>query len=187
MSNISYHDNTVELVITPPEPYGSWLAHHFQIRMTIGVIIQLIAQAQNHILIASPFFESWEHQKMNVLRDALKHALNRNVHLDIISTGSSIEIIRKSLSNLRGKGTCNLYRPKPNIEDAKLLGSHAKVLVVDSQHAYIGSANLTSPGLMGNLEMGVLLHGKTAAQVSAFWKYLIEGEFLSQETLLRIS
>ncbi|MFC1983048.1 phospholipase D-like domain-containing protein [Chloroflexota bacterium] len=101
-----------------------------------------------------------------------------------VGAGIGIEIIRNSLTPLHPRGKINLFRPKPNIEDEKILGSHAKVIVTDSQYAYIGSANLTSPGLTGNLEMGVMLHGRVAAQISAFWKYLIDEEnYLQHESL----
>jgi len=177
MNNTDYQHDAVELVITPPEPYGASLAYRFRARMTLGVIIQLIAQAHTHILIASPFLQGWDQNKMNTLGDSLKHAIERGIYIDIVSTGIGIEIIRNSLAPLHSRGKINLFRPKPNIEDEKILGSHAKVIITDSQHAYIGSANLTNPGLTGNLEMGVMLHGRVAAQISAFWKYLIDEEY----------
>lgn len=177
MNNTDDQHDAVELVITPPEPYGASLAYRFRARMTLGVIIQLIAQAHTHVLIASPFLQGWDQNKMNTLGDSLKHAIERGIYIDIVSTGIGIEIIRNSLAPLHSRGKINLFRPKPNIEDEKILGSHAKVIIADSQHAYIGSANLTSPGLTGNLEMGVMLHGRVAAQISAFWKYLIDEEY----------
>lgn len=66
------------------------------------------------------------------------------------------------------------------MDDDKLLGSHAKILIADGQHAYIGSANLTHPGLVGNLEMGVLVHGNIAVQAASFLEYLMDIEFLVQ-------
>jgi hypothetical protein len=35
--------------------------------------------------------------------------------------------------------------------------------------AYIGSANLTGPGLAGHIELGVLVRGAVAKQVEEFW------------------
>ncbi|KTB47808.1 PLD-like domain [Dehalogenimonas alkenigignens] len=168
----------LELVITPPEPYGAQLAHQFRARTTIGVLTQLVAQAKMHILIASPFVQASDNQTGSPLADALRHALNRNVRLDVISTLPGINIFKTGWVSSVGNTRVNLYRPMPNVKDEKLLGSHAKVFVVDSTHAYIGSANLTSPGLTGNLEMGVLVHGKVAANVASFWEYLITNGFL---------
>ena len=79
-----------------------------------------------------------------------------------------------------------LFQPKPNVDDDKLLGSHAKILVTDGQHAYIGSANLTHPGLIVNLEMGILVHGNIAAQAASFLEYLIDIEFLVQIPILSL-
>jgi phosphatidylserine/phosphatidylglycerophosphate/cardiolipin synthase-like enzyme len=53
--------------------------------------------------------------------------------------------------------------------DPRLLGSHAKFCVSDGVAAYIGSANLTGPGLAGHIELGVLVRGPVAKQVEEFW------------------
>ena len=39
------------------------------------------------------------------------------------------------------------------------LGSHAKVVVVDDERAYVGSANLTAAGLGRHVELGVEIEG----------------------------
>jgi phosphatidylserine/phosphatidylglycerophosphate/cardiolipin synthase-like enzyme len=174
----NYESDKIELVITPPEPFGAQLAHDFNARTTLGVLIQLVAQAKVHILIASPFFQTSENQSKNPFSDSLKHALNRNVTLDIITTGPGIETFKSGWSSFLGDSRINLFRPLPNMEDERFLGSHAKVFVADSIHAYVGSANLTNPGLTSNLEMGVLVHGITAAKVASFWEYLIDRGFL---------
>jgi len=46
--------------------------------------------------------------------------------------------------------------------------------VADGESAYIGSANLTGPGLSGQLELGVLVHGEIARQIEQFWDYAVE-------------
>ena len=168
----------VELVITPPEPCGSKLAQHISSRTTLGALTQLIAQAKKHIVIASPFFQISEEIKYSPLLEAMKYALRRSVLLEVISTGSGISVFRTVWSSIIGNGRIRLFQPKPNIDDERYLGSHAKLLIVDSKHAYIGSANFTSPGLTGNLEVGVLVHGTIAAQVNSFLKYLVDIGFL---------
>jgi phosphatidylserine/phosphatidylglycerophosphate/cardiolipin synthase-like enzyme len=53
-----------------------------------------------------------------------------------------------------------LFRPHANIADEGWLGSDAKICLADDWHAYIGSTNLTGPGLSSNLGMGVVVHGE---------------------------
>jgi len=44
---------------------------------------------------------------------------------------------------------------------------HAKVILADRDSAYVGSANLTAASRDYSMEMGVVLHGKAARQISA--------------------
>lgn len=43
---------------------------------------------------------------------------------------------------------------------------HAKVVVVDRHHAYVGSSNVTAASLDHSMEMGVVLQGKAVAEVA---------------------
>ncbi len=168
----------VELVITPPKIYGSELAQRIGARTTIGVLTQLIANSKTSILIASPFFQSYNGIESNPLINALKNALDRNVSLNVIGTGEGIEVFKKWKKEGFLQGNIRLFRPKPNVEDERFLGSHAKVLIVDDNYVYIGSANLTQSGLMDNLEIGILFEGNIASNVSKLWNHLIETGFL---------
>jgi len=47
---------------------------------------------------------------------------------------------------------------------------------VDGLSAYVGSANLTAPGLGRHLEMGLLVQGEVARQIEDFWIYALEIE-----------
>jgi len=42
---------------------------------------------------------------------------------------------------------------------------HAKSLVADSLHAYVGSANLTGNGMDASVEIGLSFHGAKAAHL----------------------
>jgi phosphatidylserine/phosphatidylglycerophosphate/cardiolipin synthase-like enzyme len=43
---------------------------------------------------------------------------------------------------------------------------HAKVVVADRRHAYVGSSNVTAASLDHSMEMGVTLEGKAVAEVA---------------------
>ena len=170
----------LEIVVTPPEQFGTQLAQLFSIRTTLGALTQQVAQAVSHILIASPFIQPIGESPANPLIDALHHALLRKVTLNVISTADGIRNFKTGWIPLLGKGKIQLFQPKPNIDNSRLLGSHAKVLITDREHAYIGSANFTHLGLTSNLEMGVLIHGSVATQASGFWEYLINIRYLEK-------
>lgn len=166
-----------EFVITAPESYGAELAYRARARTTIGVLTQLIAQAERSLVIAAPFIQSGEGMDTSPLADALRAALQRGVNVDVVSTGGGLQAVGAEELRRTVRGRLRLFQPRANLEDKRRLGSHAKFCLADDRHAYIGSANLTGPGLSTNLEMGVLVHGELARQISEFWKYLHEVGF----------
>ena len=96
-----------------------------------------------------------------------------------MSTGRSLGNIDRGWLTQQAKGALRLFRPAANIADEERLGSHAKFCVADRQSAYIGSANLTGPGLSEHLEMGLLVRGVIAKQIEEMWHYSVEvGLFL---------
>ena len=164
----------VEFVITVPEPYDAELAYRARARTTLGVITQLIAQAQHRVVIAAPFIQPHESLESGPLAEALRAALRRGVAVDLASTGSSLQALILSALRQAARGRLRLFQPRVNVEDERRLGSHAKFCLADDQHAYIGSANLTGPGLSENLEMGILIHREVAPQIAEFWKLLLD-------------
>jgi len=176
-------DTSIELVITSPAPYGAQLAYMIRSRLTLGALTQLIAQARNSIIIASPFLQANYGLHTGPLADALRAALKRRVAVDILTTGAGLESL--AIDELRniGQGCLRLFQPRANVQDARQLGSHAKFCVADNEHAYIGSANFTGPGLFGNLEMGLLVHGDMAQQIRSFWEILIRTDFFVEVSL----
>jgi phosphatidylserine/phosphatidylglycerophosphate/cardiolipin synthase-like enzyme len=108
------------------------------------------------------------------LMDAIHAALKKGVKIDVLSTASSFNTDYWQKFNRDATGNLRLFRPSANIIDEQKLGSHAKFCVMDGKSAYVGSANLTGPGLSSQLELGLLVHGDIAIQIQYFWDYSIE-------------
>ena len=174
--NASIMDNA-EFVITAPEPYGAELAYRTRARLTLDALTQLIAQAKQSLVVASPFIQPNSGLDSGPLADALRGALRRGVMVDIVSTGSGLQSLALADLQRIAVGRLRFFQPRPNVEDERHLGSHAKFCIADSQHAYVGSANLTAPGLSGNLEIGLLVHGELALQIAEFWEFLLRTGF----------
>ena len=103
------------------------------------------------------------------------------MEVQILSTGTSLETIDE-LKTSQTLGRLLLLRPKTNLQNERILGSHAKFCASDWKSAYIGSANFTGPGLSEQVEMGVLLSGPVVRQLQAFWTYCLEeGLFVNSE------
>ena len=73
-----------------------------------------------------------------------------------------------------------LFLPSFSQFDASQLGSHAKFCIRDGEQAYVGSANLTGPGLHQHFEMGVLLTGPVAAAMQDFWNYAVRHRIFTE-------
>jgi phosphatidylserine/phosphatidylglycerophosphate/cardiolipin synthase-like enzyme len=165
---------SVELVITAPPPYGAALAYRTGCRTTLGALTQVIVLAQRQVIIAAPFLQAGHGLSQGPLADALKSALKRGVSVDVVSTRLSLETLNTEHFSQGAHGRLRLFRPQSNIADERLLGSHAKFCVSDGEWAYIGSANLTAPGLASQLEMGLLVQGDIARHIREFWEYALE-------------
>ncbi len=165
---------SAQLVVTVPEPYGAELASRMRCRMTLGVLTQLMAEAEGSLVIAAPFLQSGYGLSSGPLAEAAHAALKRGVDLDVVSTGRGLQ----TLDDLRLRegfaGRLRLFRPQANVQDEHRLGSHAKFCIAGGRKAYVGSANLTGPGLSEHLEMGLLVRGEVAQQIEQFWLYSIQ-------------
>ena len=165
-----------EFVITAPTQYGHELAYRAKARMTLGVLVQLAAQSEKYFVISSPFITSSNDERSKILDISIFSALKKGVIVNVVSTGSGLEAFDIS-NKYKEFDNIHYFQPQINILNNNFLGSHAKFCLSDDMHDYIGSANLTGSGLFENLEMGILVHGKLARQISEFWKSLIEMEF----------
>lgn len=170
--------NEVEIVLTVPEPFGAQLVSKFGARTTLGVLTELLASAQGHVVIASPFIQGTEGLVAGPLGMALIAALKRRVRVDVISTGASLATLDlRSLRDIAGP-RFRSFRPYNNIVDPRMLGLHAKFCLCDGEHAYIGSANITQKGISENFEIGVLLHGKLVQRLLDIVHTLIDSGYL---------
>ena len=162
----------VEIVITAPERYAAALALRARARLTLGTLTQLIADSKQYVILSFPYIQ--ENSVGTPIYHALQSALKRGVDVDIMSTLAGLQAIAKKGLHKDAKGRLRFYRPQANVQDERRLGSHAKFCVCDGMHAYVGSANLTMPGLSDHLELGVLIHGEPPHQIESFWKLAFE-------------
>jgi len=175
----------VEIVLTLPQSLGPEMVYLARARTTLGALTQMVAQAQYELVMAAPYIKG-EIFGQGILQNALQHAVEkRHVELNVVTTGESLDSFTNIAWIMANRARVHFFRPKSNVDIEQHLGSHAKFCIADGQIAYIGSANLTSLGLHQHLEMGVLLHGELATQVSDFWRLLVINEFfVVDETLV---
>lgn len=164
----------VEVVVTAPEVLGAEFVSRLGVRTTLGVLTELLASAQSHVIIAAPFIQGAEVLHTGPLGTALLAAFKRGVQVDVLSTGASL--VGLALGHLRAVAGARFrtFQSRENVKDPRVLGSHAKFCLCDGQHVYVGSANITQMGISGHFELGVLLHGKAAQEIFGLIRALIE-------------
>lgn len=175
--NLQREQPNIQLVISAPASDVARIAHDVGARTTLGVLTTLIAQAESYLVLAAPFMQPDEGLNQEPLQGALVTALKRGVIVDFASTRISLDTLNRDKLRSIAKRYIRFFQPAANYEDANRLGLHAKFCVADAKRAYIGSANLTKPGLQEHFEMGVLVEGDAALQIDALWKYLVDTGF----------
>jgi phosphatidylserine/phosphatidylglycerophosphate/cardiolipin synthase-like enzyme len=175
-------DKLSELVLTMPSSISSEFAYETRTRITVSVLTLLIADAKEELVFVSPFIQRDEGINKPPLSYALESALARGVKIHIASTSSSLEQIGIKRAFERYSSQIFYYQPQEHVSDPTRLGSHAKFCLSDDRQAYVGSANLTAPGLNHNLELGLLVRDALAKQIYDVWKYLLDrGFFVSTQ------
>jgi len=174
-------DPQVQLVITAPAKYGADLAAYAECRTTLGILTQLFVSAKKKVIVAAPFLQEGAGLSGGSLKQTLDATLRRGVDVNVLSTRRSLETLA-SHEQRHYPGKLNLYYPEGEDPDKRRLGSHAKFCISDWDSAYIGSANLTGPGLDENVEIGVMVRGEVARQLERFWQYAVDiGLFIPVE------
>lgn len=174
-------ESTSELVITVPDPFGTEFAYATRCRTTVGALIEILAGASRRVILSAPFIQQDRGLSDRRLAMAIRGCLARGVEVDVMSTAAGLKALDLETIEDGVATKLQMFRPAANVANSRVLGSHAKFCVSDREQAYIGSANFTGPGIDGQLEVGVLLRGLVARQLTEFWMYsLSSGIFVPQ-------
>jgi phosphatidylserine/phosphatidylglycerophosphate/cardiolipin synthase-like enzyme len=132
------------------------------LRHTAGVLLDLIDRAAEDIRIAAPFADR---HAVEFLTQPLIGASHRGVDVTVVTSLGHATLF----ADLADRWTPDV-RSRLRVSEVQThlspLGSHAKVLVADSERGYVGSANLTSAGLSRQMEIGVELDGPQVADLT---------------------
>ena len=143
--------------------------------------INVISETRKELFVSSPFINV---EGVRILSDA-------------VQTKSSIEI--SVITNLTTQNIVNgitepaalleLYNQFGQVKISSLGRLHAKVYLIDNTIGIITSANLTSGGLIGNFEYGVLIDDKEIISTinKDMQKYYSLGNVLNKDLLKKIS
>jgi phosphatidylserine/phosphatidylglycerophosphate/cardiolipin synthase-like enzyme len=163
----SHDDHSPRLVWTLPLTH---LAHATRGATYREVIIDLIGQAREGLILVAPFIDS---AGIGGLLTPLLDAMIRGVKVTLLThdalnmasfTSRAIEEFRREAERIGGQLTVYSAEAGSGRDRQTHPLLHAKLVISDSKHALIGSANLTSHALASNFEAGVLVGGIEALE-----------------------
>jgi phosphatidylserine/phosphatidylglycerophosphate/cardiolipin synthase-like enzyme len=177
----------IDLVMTGPPIVGQGN------RDTSVVVSDLFRTAEETILVAG--YAVYQGEKVfHALVERMTElpALKVRMYLDIQrkpgDTSSSLEIVRRFVHRFQSE-EWPLGMPCPEIfydpralspDRSKRAALHAKCVVADREHVFVSSANFTEAAQERNVEVGLLVHSKSAAErLTHFFDALsASGQFL---------
>jgi len=174
--NVHHDSTTVSIVLTKP-PTPSQLEKKLSevgwrtadIEPTDQAFHSMVSSAMRRVIVMTPFFDvkgaMWLKELFSSARQDVKQILIlrtlENRSKDDYPVG--YDSIATWLSE-RGVKIFNYSLPRPSGVGRETF--HAKVILCDSDVAYLGSSNMTSASLEHSMEMGVALKGRAAADVA---------------------
>jgi putative cardiolipin synthase len=166
------------LVTIPEDPeLGRLTAEEFGMDWLMPALVRMIKRADRKIIILTPFFEG---DGLDRLEEPLLEAVGNGVEVTIVTrylqdtTSYNHEVLTNfwATANEAGVDTELLSLvdytvwseetpPEKRGQDGTtpLYTLHAKMVIVDGEEAYVGSANVTDYGFARFLELGVALTG----------------------------
>jgi phosphatidylserine/phosphatidylglycerophosphate/cardiolipin synthase-like enzyme len=134
-------------------------------------LIGLLAEAREHLLLASPF---WDTATMMDLGSILERRLNGGIRVDLLfrslaHVAERMQPGTQILERLAQHTGCSIWTWNTPLATDHF-GSqtfHFKCIIADyGKRAYLGSANFTTASLRSRMELGVLLDGEDAQALS---------------------
>ena len=162
-----------QLFASPPELIPRQLAADIDdIR---NLLINLIVSARKTIVILSPYTTSVA--LSDILQPLLVSNKSENIKIEVY-IANSLENANKQIISLTKmlpeeftKRINFYYRSNdPQAEDRII---HAKILIVDEDRGYLGSANFTEQGLQRHFELGIEMNNQQAKLALQMLKQLV--------------
>jgi phosphatidylserine/phosphatidylglycerophosphate/cardiolipin synthase-like enzyme len=146
-------------------------------------LIELASQAQQRLVIVSPFLDKEGVQWIRQLFEATARNPIERVMV-VRGTDQETDALRHNSSQLASSGVKILsyaITHDPSLRTPAIETFHAKILLADADKAYIGSANMTRWSRDFSMECGVILRGPSVKPVATLVEAILgisEPQFL---------
>lgn len=157
-----------EFVATLPEGFEPSKKRIREIASIAEVLRGQVFSADHSVRIANPYFDpSLE------LIDDLASLPQRGIETKVLTRETSTSEATRDALNRMWRRLNSKGREKIHVADLherdhrtgrQVFATHAKMLLVDTEVCYVGSANLTDNSLFSNFEFGVLIEGEVVEE-----------------------
>jgi cardiolipin synthase len=139
------------------------------LRSTEPSMLELINGAKDELQILSYAITAGA----NKIISSLDAALSRGVKLTFV-INSNEELSEKIIASLKSLKSKYKYSKVYIFNSTDKADLHAKIMVADRKLAIVGSSNLTSRGLIWNLEIGLLIEDKSVWKLAEVIDRIVE-------------
>ncbi|MGM0686744.1 MAG: phospholipase D-like domain-containing protein [Promethearchaeati archaeon] len=143
-----------------------------QVRAIPSYIEEILKKAQYEVLLLAPF---WDMPTLtDLLRCMPRERENVNLVLLLVHMGRRLprtESMANEIHSVCPLSRVRIYLHIPD-QGERTDYPHAKCLVVDRSHGYLGSANFTGQGMKGHFEVGVSLLPQDCRTLSIILQHL---------------
>lgn len=166
----------VNLVVTIPDEVS--LLNAEAVSHTAGRVRELVLGAEETVRLANPYFDAEE----SILND-LASLPKRGVDTRILTreTSDPDRQLARSLNKIyhlsgdrRDRLEVRDLYERDEQTGFQRLATHAKIVIVDDSHYYVGSANFTQHSLSNNFEFGLLVKGDSVGRVASVFDDVFE-------------
>lgn len=143
--------------------------------------VTLLASSTDHAFVVTPFLNIPAAER---LAAALETAIHSGATVDLItylahqpgSARSAIEYLHQHLQSRVGSLKAKRFTAYSNLQVDSMI--HAKLLLIDAQTGYLGSANTTGQGFANHLEVGIELNSMQTSVLEGIIRHVIVQEYV---------
>jgi len=141
----------------------------------------LIDRAERELIVVAPYWsvpgvESIKRRMLSTNKSQLNVLVMTPAEMDV----GHKQGVQCFMGYMKRLGASVRHMEPTELPDGDYPLVHAKVIIADSQHAYVGSANLSDNGLARSIEAGVGISGPAAVHLRD-WFLSIEEYFVSAD------
>lgn len=141
---------------------------------------EIILTASNRIILIAPYFsKSGIKQHLTSLNAVNNNKKNISINflvndLEEYTNSNAFNYLKENIT-MKNNNTISIFEP---VEKSKnKLWFHAKLLLVDNEKGYLGSANYSESGLSNQFELGVPLTPEQTNHLTTLIDYWLDNQY----------